>query len=76
MDWSVVDLANRLRQHHVYFFDNFIADIEVDGKHVELSLYDTQGQEDYEYVQCAPIVVGTSSESQAIETTFGSQRIL
>jgi len=28
--------------------DNYVADVEVDGKHVELTLCDTVGQEDYE----------------------------
>ncbi|XP_063932747.1 ras-like GTP-binding protein RHO [Zophobas morio] len=29
-------------------FENYVADIEVDGKNVELSLWDTSGQEDYD----------------------------
>lgn len=29
-------------------FENYVADIEVDGKTVELSLWDTSGQEDYD----------------------------
>jgi len=32
-------------------FDNYVADMHVDNKHVELSLFDTAGQSDYEQIR-------------------------
>jgi small GTP-binding protein len=29
-------------------YENYVADLEVDGKAIELSLWDTAGQEDYD----------------------------
>jgi hypothetical protein len=31
-------------------FETYVADVEVNGKKVELALWDTAGQEDYEWV--------------------------
>ncbi|KAI8139705.1 GTP-binding protein rhoA [Fennellomyces sp. T-0311] len=36
------------RGHVPTVFDNFVKDFDVDGQHVELALYDTAGQEDYD----------------------------
>ena len=47
INWSVT--ANTREQIlNPTVFENYVADVEVDGKHVELSLWDTAGGEDYD----------------------------
>jgi small GTP-binding protein len=37
-------------------FENYVADVEVDGKKVELALWDTAGQEDYGALKMATTI--------------------
>lgn len=45
----IVFSRNEFPQDYVpTVFENYVSDVEVDGKHIELALWDTAGQEDYD----------------------------
>ena len=49
-DWSVT--ANPREQIYIpTVFENYVADVEVDGKKIELALWDTSGLEDYDRIR-------------------------
>jgi len=50
IDWSVT--ANSREQiSNVTIFETYVADVEVDGKHVELALSDTGGPSDFDRIR-------------------------
>lgn len=52
--------------YHPTVFENQVADVEVDGRHVELNLWDTAGQETYDRLR--PL---TYADSHVILICFG-----
>ncbi|CAG8620990.1 29755_t:CDS:2 [Gigaspora margarita] len=62
-DYSLMTMIGKIYVPTV--FENYVADVEVDGKHVELALWDTAGQEDYDRLR--PL---TYPDSHVIMTCF------
>ena len=54
-------------------FENYVADVEVDGKHVELALWDTAGQEDYDRLR--PLSYPDSHVSHPMSFDLPRQRL-
>lgn len=67
-----VPAANSLTSNHYQIptvFENYVTDCRVDGKSVQLALWDTAGQEDYErlrplaYAKAHVILIGFSVDT-------------
>lgn len=68
-DMIIEAKADRLQRYVPTVFENYVTDCRVDGKSVQLALWDTAGQEDYErlrplaYAQAHVILIAFSTSS-------------
>jgi Ras family protein A len=75
------DYAKRSKIYVPTVFENYVAQIEIDGKHIELGLWDTAGQEHYDrlrplsYPKANVILMGFSIDSpDSLDNVFEKVR--